>query len=272
MTDLQAIVLGVVQGITEWLPISSTAHLQIVPALLHWANPPTHFKAAIQFGTVLAAIIYFRKDIIAAHLRPASSTAEPGAASRALLLPVALGTLPVVVCGLAFSRFIEHDLQNLYVQSAALLVFGLAMAAAERFGRQNRKLTGVSLRDGLLVGLAQAVALIPGASRSGVTMTMSLFLGLERATAARFSFLLSLPAITAASLYEGMKYRHEILESGMARPLLLATAVSFVAGWASISWLMAFLRKHPTYVFVVYRIALAVLLIVLAATGAVQPR
>jgi undecaprenyl-diphosphatase len=267
MNDLHAIVLGIVQGITEWLPISSTAHLQVVPTLLGWPNPPTHFKAAIQLGTVLAALIYFRKDILDVLTRAPQSGAIEGRADRRLLVPVIVGTIPVVVVGLAFHRIIENTIQNLWVEAVSMIVFGLILAYAERRTRVNRQMDTVTISDGLTVGLGQMLALIPGASRSGTTMTAAMFTGLERGTAARFSFLLSIPAVTGAGLYEAIKARHEIVASHMMRPLLLATLASFLIGWASIAWLLGYLKTRPTYVFVVYRLIVGALLLALLWGG-----
>lgn len=272
MSDLQAVVLGFVQGITEWLPISSTAHLQIVPSMLGWPNPPTHFKAVIQLGTLIAALVYFRRDILAILFRQFSSETddEQACVDRRLLLPVLIGTIPVVVLGFAFRRIIETKLQNLYVEAGSLIVFAVLLGLAEARHGANREIGSVTLKDGLAVGIGQALALIPGASRSGTTITTALFLGLERSTAARFSFLLSLPAIFLAGMYELVKYRHEIIASHMIQPLVLATAVSFVVGLAGIHWLLKFLRTHPTYVFVAYRILLGLTIFGLLAAGRIK--
>lgn len=267
MNDLHAVVLGIVQGITEWLPISSTAHLQVVPAFLGWPNPPTHFKAAIQLGTVLAALIYFRKDIRDVLLRPPDADAVEGRADRRLLMPIIVGTIPVVVVGLAFHHIIENTIQNLWVEAISMVLFALVLAYAERRTRVNRQMDTVSVADGLLVGIGQMMALIPGASRSGMTLTAAMFTGLERGTAARFSFMLSIPAITGAGLYEAIKARHAIMASHMMRPMLLATLVSFVVGWASIAWLLGYLRTKPTHVFVVYRLIVGAIILALLFGG-----
>ena len=267
MTDFQAIVLGIVQGITEWLPISSTAHLYIVPALLGWAQAGTAFTAVIQLGTVLSAIIYFRKDIIGILLNTKGAPGQDVGADRRLLMPIVVGTVPVVVVGLALKHYIEHEWHSMYIIATAQIVFAILLLLAERFGKRNIGMEGVTLRHGLMVGLGQMLAIIPGASRSGSTMTAAFAVGLDRATAARFSFLLSLPAVTAAGLLELVKSRHEIAALHMGRAMLESTVVSFIVGLVTIDLLIKFLRKNSTIGFIVYRILLGIALFALIAAG-----
>jgi len=265
MTDLQAAILGFLQGATEWLPISSTAHLRVVPALCGWNDPGAAFTAVSQLGTLLAALVYFRRDILAILLGTRSEGAD-----RRLLLPIGIGSIPIVLCGLLFEKSIDREWRSLYIVSGAMIGFALLLAVAEGRRSARRGIETVTVTDGLAVGIGQAFALIPGASRSGTTITASLFIGLERATAARFSFLLSLPAIFLSGVYKLVKERHEIVAGQMARPTILATAIAFLVGWASIAWLMKFLRTHPTYVFIVYRIAVGATILALLASGRLQ--
>ncbi len=275
MTLLQAIVLGIVQGLTEFLPISSTAHLRIVPALLGWADPGASFSAVIQIGTVLAVLIYFRKDLwmMTAGLWRGLRAGKPLADPHARLgLYIAAGTVPVVVAGLLFQRAIKAELRSLYVIAASLVVVGLAMAWADRRAVLAKVRTeseeGISFKDALFVGMAQMFALIPGVSRSGSTIAAGLMRGLSRAEAARFSFLLSIPAITGAGLKELVDLRQEGGFEGEGLFLIVvATVVSFAVGYAAIAGLIAFLKRRSVMVFVGYRIALAVLLLGMLGGG-----
>lgn len=272
MTDFQAAVLGFIQGFTEWLPISSTAHLRVVPELCGWKDPGSAFTAVSQLGTLLAALVYFRKDIynIFASLLQKPVAGEERA-DRRLLLPIVVGTIPVIICGFAFKHAIRGPLRSLWVVAGAMIFFALLLAAAEAFRKRQRGIHTVTWLDGLAVGIGQAFSLIPGASRSGTTITAALFMGLERATAARFSFLLSLPAIFAAGVFELLEARHEILAGGLGRPTLIATVIAFFVGWASIDWLMKFLRRHPTYLFILYRLVVGGIILSLLASGVLKP-
>jgi undecaprenyl-diphosphatase len=277
-----AILLGIVQGLTEFLPISSTAHLRIVPALVGQPDPGAAFSAVIQIGTLVAVLVYFRSDIFRIGVAWFSESAR-GKFSQSrdgrMGWMMIFATLPIVVLGLAFKDAITGQLRSLYVIAAALIGLALALVVAERFvlrrsarGLRAKTLDDVEWSDAIAVGFAQAVALIPGASRSGVTITGGLFLGLSRETAARFSFLLSLPAIFAAGVYELYKERHDLLASTAdATNLLVATVVSGVVGYLAIAGLLRYLRSRTTYVFVVYRIALGLLLLALLATGKLDP-
>lgn len=274
---LQAIVLGVVQGLTEFLPISSSAHLDIVPSLLGWAKPGAAFTAVIQLGTLLAVLIYFARDIVATLTGAWKDRNGPEAR---LFLAVIVGTLPIAVIGLALKKVIEGPrVHNLWVNAAMLIVMAIALFVAEKVTRKTRPLGEVTLKDGLIVGFAQALALIPGASRSGSTLTGAFLTGLEKAAAVRFSFLLSLPAVLLSGLVEFKDVlKPKALEPGEAAPMdwskpdiAIATIVSGIVGYACIAWLLKYLAKHPATVFVVYRIALGLLLIGLLATGKLQP-
>lgn len=278
MTLVEAIVHGLVQGLTEFLPVSSTAHLRVVPELLGWSDPQAAFSAVIQLGTLAAVLIYFRHDLLAtarAWLR--ETLAGRFAASHEGLLGwmMIVGTIPVVVCGLLLKDRIKSDFRQLPVISWALIGFSLLLLAAEiylawrvRHGRPGRPMEQTGWGDAIVVGLFQALALVPGASRSGVTITAGLFRGLERAAAARFSFLLSIPSVLAAGLHQLYHERRHLLEtSDSVTALVVATLVAGVVGYASIALLLRYLRTHTTYVFIAYRIALGALLLTLIARG-----
>ncbi|MBL8954553.1 MAG: undecaprenyl-diphosphatase UppP [Myxococcaceae bacterium] len=271
MTVLQAIVLGLVQGITEFLPISSTAHLRIVPALLGWPDPGAAYSAVIQLGTVLAVILYFAKDLgrLGAAFVKALIAKKPFETPDAKLAwCVGLGTIPIGIAGLLLKKTIETTFRSLYVISASLIVLAVVLFIVERVSKQQRKIEGVTLRDGVIVGLWQAVALIPGSSRSGTTITGALLQGFTREDAARLSFLLSIPATGLAGVFE-LKHLLEAPE----RPIMMmaiGTAVSFLSGLAAIAWLLKLLRTRGLLGFVIYRIGLGLLLVGLVATGKVQ--
>lgn len=268
MNLLQAIVYGVVQGLTEFLPISSNAHLRIIPELFGWNDPGAAFTAVIQLGTIAAVLLYFRKDLLSA-LRGwvrSLSTRDLSPPEARMGWAVFIGTLPIVVLGLLFKDSIEGPLRSLWVIAGALIVMGLVMLLAERYGNKSRTESGVTIKDGFVVGLWQALALIPGMSRSGSTISGALFANFDRSTAARFSFLLSVPSITAAGLYEAYKERHD-LGGNLLMPTAVGTLVSFIVGFAAISWLIPFLARRGMGPFVAYRLIVGAILIVLLGSG-----
>ncbi len=274
MSDLHAIILGFLQGFSEWLPISSTAHLAVALHLFGLSDDQgmgVAFTAVSQLGSVLAALVYFRRDILDVLTRgPAeadSGKADPDRADRRLLWPVVIGTIPVVVCGIALKDAIEGPFRALHVIAGSMISFGIILAVVERKALKRRRLNTIGIWDGLAIGIGQAFSLVPGASRSGTTITAALACGLERATAARFSFLLSLPAITGAGLYELIRHREAIAAADMTRPIILATIMAFIVGWASIDLLIKFLRRHPTYVFVWYRVVVGAVIIGMVLAG-----
>jgi undecaprenyl-diphosphatase len=282
MTTLQAIIIGIIQGLTEFLPISSTAHIRIVPELLGWEDPGAAFTAVIQWGTLVAAILYFWQDIVSltrAFLTETFSGKFCQSHEAKLAWMIILGTLPIVVLGLTFKKHIETSLRSLYVISASMVLLAVVLLLAEwlvqwreRWKYKQKSFADLSWWDTLTVGFAQAVALIPGASRSGVTITGGLFVGMKRETAARYSFLLSLPAVFGAGVLELYKERHELLASGAAAwSLVVATVVSGIVGYATIAFLLNYLKRHTTYLFIIYRVALGGLLFALLLTGRVQP-
>ncbi len=273
MNALHAIVLGIVQGLTEFLPVSSTGHLRIVPAFLGWEDPGAAFTAVTQLGTMLAVLVYFRADLLRiaaawlASLRDPSRRADIDARMGWYIL---LGTIPISIVGLAFSDQIEDGARDLYLIGIALIVFSFVMLAAERYGKREREIETLTRRDGVIIGCAQAIALIPGVSRSGATISAGLFLGLDRVSAARFSFLLSIPAVVLSGLYELKDVVNGSAEGAVGiGPTAVATVLAFVTGYASIALLLRFLVNHTISVFVAYRLALGALVLVLAGTGAI---
>jgi undecaprenyl-diphosphatase len=269
---LQAIVLGVVQGLTEFLPISSSAHLRIVPAILGWKDPGAAFTAVIQLGTMAAVVVYFGDDLLRIARAWLSSLRDRRPGARAALDArlgwyLILGTIPISLLGLAFKDQIEHGARDLTIIGTTLIVLGLVLLVAETVSRRERELATITRRDAIVVGLAQALALIPGVSRSGATITAGLFLGFDRVAAARFSFLLSIPAVVLSGLFELKGVVDGSAEGAVgAGPTALATLLAFVTGYASIAFLLRFLTTHTTGVFVAYRVVLGAAVLVLAGT------
>ncbi|MCP9912185.1 MULTISPECIES: undecaprenyl-diphosphate phosphatase [Synechococcales] len=255
----RSLVLGVVQGLTEFLPISSTAHLKVVPVLLGWGDPGVAVTAVIQLGSIVAVLAYFRSDL-AAVLRGVSRACRHGQwndPSARLGVAIALGTVPIVLAGLALKLWLPgYDNSPLRsMGSIAMVSIGMALllAWAELVGRRQRQLDDVLPRDGIWVGLAQALALVPGVSRSGSTLTAALFDGWQRPAAARFSFLLGIPAITLAGLVS-LKEAFAAPAGGGPLPLLVGIVSAAVVSWLAIAWLLRFLQQNSTWVFVVYRL------------------
>ncbi len=277
MSLLEAIVLGIVQGLTEFLPISSTGHLRIVPAFVGWEDPGSAFTAVIQLGTTVAVLIYFREDlwrIARAWLRSAlRRQAAAGAREEAdarLGWYIVLGTIPIAIFGLAFNDQIENGARDLYVIGTALIVFGFVMLAGERYATQRREVDALEARDGAFIGTAQALALIPGVSRSGATITAGLFRGLTREAAARYSFLLSTPAIVLSALFEFRKFVRGDDTGASGLELAVATLFAFVVGLWSIRFLLRYLARHSLTVFVAYRLVLGAVVIALTAAGTIS--
>lgn len=274
MSILQAVVLGIVQGITEFLPISSTAHLKIVPALLGWGDPGAAYSAVIQLGTVAAVLVYFRKDLLeltVAFIEGLKKKKPFEDEKSRLAWFVGLGTIPIVVCGFAFKTIIKNELRSLWVISASMIILALVLFVVERVAKHQREIHQLTLKDGIIIGLWQALALIPGSSRSGTTITGGLAQGLKRADAARYSFLLSIPSTTLAGLYELYKDVLKAPEKPSLMLIAVGTAVSFVVGMGAIAGLLRFLRTRSMLVFVGYRLALGLLLIWLLHSGTLAP-
>jgi undecaprenyl-diphosphatase len=273
LSIVQAIVLGIVQGLTEFLPISSSGHLRIVPAFLGWEDPGAAFTAVIQLGTMAAVLLYFRADlwrIASSWLASLRDPSRRGTLDARLGWYLIFGTVPIVIFGVAFSDQIENGARDLYLIGTTLVVFGLVLLVVDRLSRRDRDLETITRRDAIAVGFAQALALVPGVSRSGATMSAGLLLGFDRVSAARFSFLLSVPAVVLSGLYELKDVVNGTAEGAVGvGPTAVATVMAFITGYASIAFLLRFLTTHNFDVFVVYRIVLGAAVLALAASGAI---
>jgi len=274
MSALEAILLGLVQGLTEFLPISSSAHLRIVPGLTGRADPGAAFTAVVQLGTMVAELAYFRHDLtrigrawIGALRRPALR----GTLDARLGWYLILGTIPISVAGLLFEDRIEEDARDLTLIGTTLIALGIVLLLADRRGRHDRAISQLTLRDAVIMGGAQTLALVPGVSRSGATLSAGLFLGLDRAAAARFSFLLSIPAVVLSGVFQlyGIASGEESSRAG-ALPLAAATVVAGASGYAAIHFVLRWLQSHTVLIFVVYRVALGSLVLGLVAAGAIE--
>jgi undecaprenyl-diphosphatase len=271
MDAFQAIVLGIVQGLTEFLPISSTGHLRIVPAFLGWEDPGAAFTAVTQLGTMAAVLLYFREDLWRIVTTWFRSLREPELRSELdarMGWYIGLGTIPIAIFGFIFKDQIESGARSLYLIGCTLIVLGLLLLVAEKVATHSRPLENINRRDAVVIGFAQALALVPGVSRSGSTLTAGMFLGFDRTSAARYSFLLSVPAVVLSGLFELRK----IGEEGGAGfvPTAIATVLAFLVGYATIAFLLRWLTSHSTAIFVVYRVALGTLVIALTAAGAIS--
>ncbi|MCB1137705.1 MAG: undecaprenyl-diphosphatase [Leptospiraceae bacterium] len=279
MIDNQtAIILGLVQGLAEFIPISSTAHLRIIPAFMQLQDPGAAYSAVLQLGTLLSLIVYFRKDlgefivatyrsILPEHGKPLDF-AQFRDWSLDARMPYYLiaGTIPVSVFGLALKDFIVGPFRSLYVIAGSLILLAIFLWWADRTGKKERGVSSITMMDAFWIGMAQSLALVPGASRSGTTLMMGLFLGLSRQGSMRFSFLLSIPAIALSGIYELIKDFDELQTLGL-EGLLLGTVVAGLSGYIAVAGLLRFLRSHSTFIFVAYRIILGILILVLLGTG-----
>jgi undecaprenyl-diphosphatase len=270
---LEAVVLGLIQGLTEFLPISSSAHLRISAAFAGWDDPGAAFTAVSQLGTETAVIIYFRKKIgrllsawFRSLRRPSTWRDDPD--SRMAWL-VVVGTLPIAILGLLFQDSIEHAFRDLRLIATTLIFFGILLGIADHIGRKERDLDHLTAPHGLAYGFAQALALIPGVSRSGGTVTAGRLLGYKREQATEYAFLLAVPAVFASGLYKLTDIGGD--DAPAWGPTILGTVVAFVVGYVVIAWLMRYISTHSYLPFVVYRIALGVLLFVLVGVGALAP-
>jgi undecaprenyl-diphosphatase len=271
VSTFEAIVLGITQGLTEFLPISSTAHLRIVPAFAGWDDPGAAFTAVVQLGTMSAVLLYFRDELLKIARSWLRSLRDPAARSELdarLGWYLVLATIPIGIFGFAFKDQIENGARDLYLISIALIVMGLVLGVADRVGTRERGIGDIQTKDGVVIGFAQALALVPGVSRSGATISAGLFMGLDRPSAARFSFLLSVPAVVLSGLFE---LRHagdnQIASVGA---LAISTVLAFVFGYLSIAFLLRYLTTHSTAVFVVYRVVLGIVVLVLVSSGAIH--
>ncbi len=282
MNILEAIVLGLIQGITEFLPISSTGHLTVAGKLMNLISPAhpeewTSFIAVIQLGTLLAVLIYFRKDIVnivknflSENLSQRKKYSNQSLNAKLGWL-IIIGTIPVVIIGLGFKNIIEGNLtKDLYIIASSLIGLAIILAIAEKTAKFKKELKDVTILDSIIIGIAQCFALIPGSSRSGTTITAGLFMGLDRETAARFSFLLSIPAVLASGLlelYESIPY----LNSALVVNMIVSTVVAAISGYLAIDFLLKYLRKNSTFAFVYYRIALGILIFILLGSKIILP-
>ncbi|MDY0081561.1 MAG: undecaprenyl-diphosphatase UppP [Ignavibacteriaceae bacterium] len=282
MNIIDAIILGLIQGLTEFLPISSTGHLTLAGkfmGLISEEHPEqwTSFIAVIQLGTMISILVYFRKDLwniffefIQNNIQKRMKYSEQSLNSKLGWMIIA-GTIPIVIIGLLFKDAIEGALtKNLYVIGGSLIVLAIILAIAERTAKFNKDMQDITFFDSVMIGIAQAVALIPGSSRSGTTITGGLFLGLKRDVAARFSFLLSVPAVLASGLLQ-LKESLAFINSDIAINLTVATLISGISGYLAIDFLLKFLKKNTTFVFIFYRIVLGILILLFLYLNIIKP-
>ena len=269
----QAIVLGFVQGATEFIPISSTAHLKAVPVFLGWGDPGVAFSAIIQLGSIAAVLSYFWDDLAQITKGMIKAVAQSDYESQNFWLAVGIGvgTIPIVVCGLAIKIFVpdfdSSPLRSMTSIAIASIVMGLLLGLAEYVGKHKRSFSDLTTKDGIIIGFAQALAIIPGVSRSGSTITAGLFNDIDRPTAARFSFLLGIPAITLAGLVEFKDLWDTGINSGELVPLIAGLISSAIFSYLAIAWLIKFLQKRSTWIFVWYRLAFGLIILISLAKG-----
>jgi len=264
LTPFQAVILGIVQGLTEFLPVSSSGHLILVPYFLHWPDQGLDFDVAVNTGTLIAILAYFHRDIrdlVTGFFTGAPRSRDGEFHPRTVAWAILVGTVPAGVAGLLAKHWIETQLRSPWVIAGTTFFYGILLFLADRFGRKERTIDEVTMMDGVVVGCAQALALIPGTSRSGVTITAALLLGFLRPSAARFSFLLTIPISVLAAL----KSAHDLMKAGAGAaelvPMAIGLAISAVVGYGVIAWLLAWVRRRDLTVFVVYRVILAAVIV-----------
>jgi undecaprenyl-diphosphatase len=265
-----AAAMGVVQGVTEFLPISSSAHLRILPALVGQKDPGASFTAVIQIGTIFSVLIYFKNDLVSISKATLIGILRKNQRNKEFKmgLSIILATLPIIILGFFGQDFIKNGARDLYLVAYVMLIFSFVMFFVDKYSKFDTDINELSRFKILMLGFAQSLALIPGFSRSGVTITAARFFGINRADAARFSFLLSVPAIVLSGLYEAIGITNSN-ESGWGQTIF-AAAVSFVVGYLSIAWLIKWLGNHSLKTFVIYRIALALVIIALLNGGIIS--
>ncbi len=270
----QAIVIGIVEGLTEFLPVSSTAHNQIIPQFLGWGDPGAAFSAVIQLGPIVAIIAYFGKEIVR-YLKGIARTKTPfnlpaEDVDARLGWYALIGSLPILAVGFLLKKQIEGSFRSLYVVASAFIVFGIVLYLAERASKMNRKLEDLTWTDSLVIGFGQCLALIPGTSRSGATLTAGFFRNIDRDSATRFSFLLSIPALAAAGLYE--LYKDVIKPRAFEQivPFTVGTVVAGIVAFVVIHWFLGFIRRHNMNVFIIYRLIMGTLILILLQTGTLK--
>ena len=282
MSVFEAILLGIIQGLSEFLPISSTGHVTVAGKLLNLISSEhperwTGFLGIVQLGTLASILIYFAKDIVhivstffKENLIQQKKISQQSQDSRLGWL-IIIGTIPVVIVGLAFEDFIEGMYtKNLYVIAGGLIGLAILLAVAEKVAKFKKDINEITIKNSLVIGIAQVLALIPGSSRSGTTITAGLFVGLKRDVAARFSFLLSIPAVLGSGIFQLID-SIEYLDSVMVLNLIVATIFSAISGYLAIDFLLKFLKKHSTYLFVYYRIAIGLFILILLFTNSIKP-
>lgn len=270
---LKAILLGVVQGLTEFLPISSTAHLRIIPSFFGWKDIGASYTAVIQVGTMIAIIIYFWKDLMKMITSFFTSLKNKDFKSKdtKLLLQIIFGTIPIVILGFLLKDLIRHQFRDMYIVAGSMIFFSFMIMFAEKYTKKTVAMESLSMKDAIFIGFFQAIALIPGASRSGSTISGGFFRNMVREDAARFSFLLSIPAILLSGVYELYSQRKTLLSGDDAiLSLVIATIVSGIIGYWSIWFLLSFIKKNSLMVFVIYRIAFGILIIVLLLANIIK--
>jgi undecaprenyl-diphosphatase len=271
MSWIEAVLLGFLQGLTEFLPVSSSAHLAIVPQVFGLSDPGASFTAVTQIGTEAAVITFFWRDIWRIVSTWARSLVRPqlrGHIDARMGWYIILGTIPIAVVGVLLESTIQTAFRNLWLIAFNLIVFGLILGLADRFGRKQIPLEGLNLKDGILYGLAQTLALVPGVSRSGATISMGMFRGYTREAATRYAFLLAIPAVVASGLFQ-LPDVSATAEPGLPKTVV-ATVVAFVVGYVVIGWLLNYVRTRSYWPFVWYRVALGTFVIVLLATGVID--
>lgn len=266
MEIIKAIVYGVLQGFFAWLPVSSVAHVRIAPALFGWEDPGAAYSAVLQLGTTVAVIVYFFNDLSKMTSSVIHSVKERDFKTRhdtRLFFYILAGTIPIVICGVLFQKMIKNQFRGMYIIAIGLIVFGILLYISEKVSRMSRKVEDINLKDSLIIGIFQVLALIPGCSRSGSTITGGFFRQLDRESAAKFSFLLGLPAFILSGVFEIFKERESLFAGGNMLSLMVGTIVSVAVGYLSVWFLLSYLKKHSIMIFVYYRIALGLVIILL---------
>jgi len=270
---IKAVVLGIIQGLSEFLPISSTAHLRIIPSFFGWKDIGAAYTAVIQIGTMIAIIIYFWKDLNNMFFSFISSIKEKSYMSKPdtrLLFMVCIGTIPILIFGYLFKDVIRTELRNIYIIAVDMVLFSFVILAGEKYTKKTASIEKLSIKDSIIIGFFQSVALIPGTSRSGSTMTGAFLRNMDRESAARYSFLLSIPAVLVSGLYELYSERTSLFTSAAhIESLIIATIVSGIVGYISIWFFLAYLKKHTLMIFIVYRILFGLLIIILLITNVI---
>lgn len=271
-----ALILGIVEGFTEFLPISSTGHVTLLSSLMGYTidnADVTAFTAIIQIGAVTAAVLYFRSDIVRiakAWFTGLLDKAQRDTADYRFGWAVLIGSLPIAVIGFAFKDIIETTFRSLWVVAIALIVWSAVMWYADTHASQKRSEKDAKWRDTLTIGLAQCLALIPGISRSGATMSVGLFKGFDRVTATRLAFFLGMPALLGAGAYQAVRHFNDISTGVGWGPTIIGTVASFIVGYFAVAWLLKFVSRHSYQVFIWYRVALGLLLVILLSTGTIS--